>query len=125
MSRVDNKLLKKYSSTGPRYTSYPPATFFDTSFSNDDYVEKLILSNNESPESISVYIHIPFCPQICHFCGCTTETGFTKPFLERYIDALIKEIEFVSKKIESKRKLTQVHWEEVRQMPYHINLLKE
>ena len=110
MSRVDNKLLKKYSSTGPRYTSYPPATFFDTSFSNDDYVEKLILSNNESPESISVYIHIPFCPQICHFCGCTTETGFTKPFLERYIDALIKEIEFVSKKIESKRKLTQVHW---------------
>ena len=110
MSKVDEKLLKKYSSTGPRYTSYPPATFFDTNFSNEDYVEKLILSNSESPESVSVYIHIPFCPQICHFCGCTTETGFTKPFLERYIDALIKEIEFVSKKIDSKRKLTQVHW---------------
>ena len=110
MSKVDKKLLEKYSSTGPRYTSYPPATFFDTNFSNEDYVEKLILSNNESPESVSVYIHIPFCPQICHFCGCTTETGFTKPFLERYIDALIKEIEFVSKKIDSKRKLTQVHW---------------
>ena len=110
MSKVDKKLLEKYSSTGPRYTSYPPATFFDTNFSNEDYVEKLILSNSESPESVSVYIHIPFCPQICHFCGCTTETGFTKPFLERYIDALIKEIEFVSKKIDSKRKLTQVHW---------------
>ena len=110
MSKVDKKLLEKYSSTGPRYTSYPPATFFDTKFSNEDYVEKLILSNNESPESVSVYIHIPFCPQICHFCGCTTETGFTKPFLERYIDALIKEIEFVSKKIDKKRKVTQVHW---------------
>jgi oxygen-independent coproporphyrinogen-3 oxidase len=57
-----------------------------------------------------VYIHIPFCPQICHFCGCTTETGFTKPFLERYIDALIKEIDYVSKKIDSTRILTQVHW---------------
>ena len=36
--------------------------------------------------------------------------NFTKPFLERYIDALIKEIEYVSKKIDSKRILTQVHW---------------
>ena len=32
MNRVNEKLLKKYSSTGPRYTSYPPATFFDTKF---------------------------------------------------------------------------------------------
>ena len=103
MDRIKEKLLKKYSTTGPRYTSYPPATFFDTNFTNDEYEEKLIQSNNEYPQSISVYIHIPFCPQICHFCGCTTETGFTKPFLERYIDALIKEIEYVSKKIDSKR----------------------
>ena len=110
MDRINEKLLKKYSTTGPRYTSYPPATFFDTNFTNDEYENKLIQSNNEYPQSISVYIHIPFCPQICHFCGCTTETGFTKPFLERYIDALIKEIEYVSKKIDSKRILTQVHW---------------
>ena len=110
MSIVNEKLLKKYSSTGPRYTSYPPATFFDTKFTNEQYQEKLIESNKESPENISVYIHIPFCPQICHFCGCTTETGFTKPFLERYIDALIKEIVYISKKIDKKRTLTQVHW---------------
>ena len=108
--KINEKLLKKYSSTGPRYTSYPPATFFDTNFTNDDFEEKLIVSNNEFPQNISVYIHIPFCPQICHFCGCTTETGFTKPFLERYIDALIKEIDYVSKKIDSTRILTQVHW---------------
>ena len=110
MDKINEKLLNKYSTTGPRYTSYPPATFFDTNFTNNEYEEKLIQSNDEFPQSISVYIHIPFCPQICHFCGCTTETGFTKPFLERYIDALIKEIEYVSKKIDSKRILTQVHW---------------
>ena len=56
MSKVDEKLLEKYSSTGPRYTSYPPATFFDTNFSNEDYVEKLILSNNESPELSLIHI---------------------------------------------------------------------
>ena len=108
--RVDENLIKKYSKTGPRYTSYPPATFFDDSFSNVDFEKKIIQSNNENPQNISVYIHIPFCPQICHFCGCTTESGFTKPFLERYVDAVIKEIGYVSNLINKNRKLTQVHW---------------
>ena len=104
------ELLKKYNQSGPRYTSYPPATFFDSKFSNSDHERHIIQSNFETPENISIYIHIPFCPQICHFCGCTTESGYTKPFLERYVDALIKEIEYVAKKINKKRKVTQVHW---------------
>ena len=108
--RVSDKLIEKYSKSGPRYTSYPPATFFDSNFSNEDFKKKIIESNNENPQNISVYIHIPFCPQICHFCGCTTESGFTKPFLERYVDAVIKEIDYVGKLINKKRKLTQVHW---------------
>ena len=102
-------LIKKYNEAGPRYTSYPPATFFNEYFKNEDYLESFEKSNYEKPENISIYVHVPFCPQICHFCGCTTETGFSRPFLERYIDAVIKEIEFVSSKIHSSRKLTQVH----------------
>ena len=107
---TDKRLVKKYNEAGPRYTSYPPATFFNEHFGNDDYINSVKLSNNERPESVSVYVHVPFCPQICHFCGCTTETGFSRPFLERYIDAVVKEIEFVSSKIDNSRKLTQVHW---------------
>jgi oxygen-independent coproporphyrinogen-3 oxidase len=75
-----------------------------------DLKNSIILSNDEDPQSISVYIHIPFCPQLCHFCGCTTETGFTKPFLHKYVDAIIKEIKLVAKDINPNRKLTQVHW---------------
>lgn len=104
------ELLIKYNESGPRYTSYPPATFFDSKFSNSDHERYVIESNNENPSNISIYIHIPFCPQICHFCGCTTESGYTKPFLERYVDAVIKEINHVAKKIDKKRKVTQVHW---------------
>ena len=107
---VNKNFLKKYNISGPRYTSYPPATFFNNDFNNKEYLKSVLKSNNEKPESISIYIHIPFCPQICHFCGCTTETGFTKPFLERYVDAVIKEIDFMSNKIDTSRKLTQVHW---------------
>ena len=108
--KIDNKFLKKYNKSGPRYTSYPPATFFSPEYKNEDLKNSVILSNKENPQNISVYIHIPFCPQLCHFCGCTTETGFTKPFLHRYVDAIIKEIKLVAKEIDPNRKLTQVHW---------------
>ena len=108
--KIDNKLLNKYNKKGPRYTSYPPATHFSEKYDDKDFINSVIKSNNENPQNVSIYIHIPFCPQICHFCGCTTESGFTKPFLERYVDALIKEIEFVSKYINNDRKLTQIHW---------------
>jgi oxygen-independent coproporphyrinogen-3 oxidase len=108
--KINNKFLKKYNKSGPRYTSYPPATFFSSKYKNIDLKKSVILSNSEDPQNISVYIHIPFCPQLCHFCGCTTETGFTKPFLHRYVDAIIKEIKLVAKDISPNRKLTQVHW---------------
>lgn len=108
--KVDSNFLKKYNKSGPRYTSYPPATFFSEEYTNIDLKESVVLSNNENPSSISIYIHIPFCPQICHFCGCTTESGYTKPFLERYVDAVIKEIELVAKDIDKNRILTQIHW---------------
>ena len=107
---INQKLLEKYNKKGPRYTSYPPATHFSENYDDKDFINSVIKSNNENPQNVSVYIHIPFCPQICHFCGCTTESGFTKPFLERYVDALVKEIEFVSKYINNDRKLTQIHW---------------
>ena len=107
---INQKLLEKFNRKGPRYTSYPPATHFSENYDDKDFINSVINSNNENPQNVSVYIHIPFCPQICHFCGCTTESGFTKPFLERYIDALVKEIEFVSKYIKDNRKLTQIHW---------------
>ena len=52
------ELLKKYNQSGPRYTSYPPATFFDSKFSNSDHERHIIQSNFETPENISIYIHI-------------------------------------------------------------------
>ncbi len=102
--------IKKYDKPGPRYTSYPPATFFNNNYKNSNYKESLIRSNNDSPKSISIYIHIPFCPQRCHFCGCNTVIGKSKSFIERYIDALLIEIKTVSDLLDKNRLVTQIHW---------------
>ena len=51
--RVDENLINKYSKTGPRYTSYPPATFFDDSFSNLDFEKKLF---NQTMKIHKIYL---------------------------------------------------------------------
>jgi len=107
---VSNEFLNKYNVSGPRYTSYPPANFFNTEFTASDYVKEIEASNNQTPKNISLYIHIPFCPQRCHFCGCTTVIAQKKSIVEKYIDAIKKEISNVSSHLDLKRKVTQIHW---------------
>ena len=108
---INSEFLDKHNVSGPRYTSYPPANFFHTGFTSENYKKDLIASNSQHPENISLYIHIPFCPQRCHFCGCNTDAGQKKPVVERYINAVIREIESVSAHLDTKnRKVTQIHW---------------
>ena len=108
--QIDTKLIKKYNKPGPRYTSYPPANYFTEEFTKNDYIQMVKDSNNEWPSNISLYIHIPFCPQICYFCGCNTNLMPGKSEIERYINNVKKEIRFVAENLDKSRKVTQIHW---------------
>ncbi|MCF6366350.1 MAG: oxygen-independent coproporphyrinogen III oxidase [Bacteroidales bacterium] len=103
-------LLIKYNQPGPRYTSYPPANFFTQEFTENDYKRALKNSNGEKPESISLYFHVPFCSKMCHFCGCNTELLDNKSVLEKYFDALVKEIDTIGQTLSKSRSVTQIHW---------------
>ena len=107
---IDNKLLEKYNVAVPRYTSYPPANFFTTDFNNESYIKALDDSNNEEPQNISIYIHIPFCPKICYYCGCNTHLTRSTDKMREYVDALKKEILMVKSHLDPARKVAQVHW---------------
>lgn len=104
-------LLLKYNRPGPRYTSYPPANFFSSDFKDTDFIKILDESNTKGSENISIYIHIPFCSQRCHFCGCNTTLFESDEIISNYIDCLIKEIKSVAQHLDTKnRKVSQVHW---------------
>lgn len=103
-------IIKKYNKPGPRYTSYPPATFFHTSFSANDYKRHIIKSNTEQADNISFYVHIPFCSKMCYFCGCNTSALRGEDTVRRYINAVIKEIETVAALLDKNRKISQIHW---------------
>jgi oxygen-independent coproporphyrinogen-3 oxidase len=107
---ISKEFLQKYNVSGPRYTSYPPANFFNQGFTASDYVKQLVESNLQQPNNISLYIHIPFCPKRCHFCGCSTVIAQRKIIVERYIQALKSEITRVASLLDGSRRVTQIHW---------------
>ena len=108
--KIPEHLIQKYNIPVPRYTSYPPANYFHENFRPDDYINAVIKSNSEWPENISIYIHIPFCSRLCHFCGCNTRFTRDREKMRRYTEAVKKEILMVAKLLDPKRRVSQVHW---------------
>jgi oxygen-independent coproporphyrinogen III oxidase len=108
--KIPENLIQKYNVPVPRYTSYPPANYFHENFGPEDYIKAIEASNSEWPENISLYIHIPFCSKMCHFCGCNTQYTRDKGKMGRYVEAVKKEIRMVKKLLDPSRKVSQVHW---------------
>lgn len=103
----DASLVSKYNLAGPRYTSYPTALEFSDDYQLNDYLDCL---NNVAPEkSLSLYIHIPFCQNICYYCACNKVVTKDRSKSEQYVDSLIKEIQLVGQQLNTKV-LRQIHW---------------
>ncbi len=80
---MDKELIEKYNVSVPRYTSYPPANYF-TTFDQEMYLEAIAESNRARQNNISFYIHMPFCRQLCHYCGCNSyPMQLSKPCITR------------------------------------------
>ncbi|MBN8816237.1 MAG: oxygen-independent coproporphyrinogen III oxidase [Sphingomonas sp.] len=78
----------------PRYTSYPTAVEFSGQVGPDQYAAAL--HRLSAADHVSLYLHIPYCHQICWYCGCNTGAAGRTSRLEIYVDALIAEIALVA-----------------------------
>ncbi len=107
---IPRELLEKYNQSLPRYTSYPPANYFNNDIDSDGYKQLLLASNGKEPDNISLYVHIPFCHKICFYCGCNSVKYPKINIVDSYVDALIKEIRMVRATLDPSRKVSQLHY---------------
>ena len=68
VGQITDAVLEKYNRPGPRYTSYPTAPVWKDDFSSDD-LENYYMLAEEAGTPLSLYMHIPFCENLCLFCA--------------------------------------------------------
>ena len=127
--RWDSDLIHRYDLAGPRYTSYPTAVQFNSQVSPFDLLHAL-RESRKALRPLSLYVHVPFCANICYYCACnkviTKDRGRAQPYLQR----LEQEIQLIACHLDPKQKVEQLHFgggtptflshDELRQLMGHL-----
>jgi oxygen-independent coproporphyrinogen-3 oxidase len=91
----------------PRYTSYPTAPHFGPAI--DAKIYGAWLESLSGAATLSVYLHVPFCQQLCNYCGCNTKAVRQSAPVEAYAAVLAREVDLVAART-GRRRVSHLHW---------------
>ncbi len=92
----------------PRYTSFPSALHFDEQVAAADYSQRL--GEVGLYEPLSIYVHIPFCRQMCWYCGCNMRVENDYGRALRYVRALSQELHLIGDALRGAGRTRAVHF---------------
>lgn len=87
------ELLRRFDVSAPRYTSYPTADRFVEAFdygSLESWLHARGAASRATP--LSLYVHVPFCQSLCHYCACNKIITRDKSKGTAYLTDLAQEI---------------------------------
>lgn len=97
-------LLERYGAAAPRYTSYPSAVQFKP------WTGPHPLEQVEGRQSVSIYIHIPFCRSLCTYCGCMMRVAHSDNVIEDYLGVLETEVSLAGKLSAGRLSAKHIHF---------------
>jgi oxygen-independent coproporphyrinogen-3 oxidase len=107
----DSSLVSRFDRSGPRYTSYPTADRFVEAFGPEQYrtwAERRNIGGIHRP--LALYVHLPFCRDICYYCACNKFVTRDPAKSARYLDYLGREIELQAGLFQDDLRVAQMHW---------------
>jgi oxygen-independent coproporphyrinogen III oxidase len=84
-------LISKYDVPTPRYTSYPTVPYWDNEAITEKEWTFFVRKSFAESKNISLYLHLPFCEELCTYCGCNKRITVNHGVESPYISALLKE----------------------------------
>jgi oxygen-independent coproporphyrinogen III oxidase len=106
--RLTPEQLQTLDVTAPRYTSYPTVPEWTDTFGAEDHTRALEVAGRAGAP-LSLYVHIPFCREMCTYCGCHVIVSRDGRRAEPYLAALRAELALVSRKLGNGISLDRIH----------------
>ncbi|MDX1497749.1 MAG: oxygen-independent coproporphyrinogen III oxidase [Salinisphaeraceae bacterium] len=107
--QMNKELMADLDRSGPRYTSYPSANLFGHYFGPQDLLNALEQSNTAPARSLALYLHLPFCQQLCYYCGCTKIVTQNADKIKAYLPTVYREADLFAAAIDPEREVRQIH----------------
>ncbi|MFN3546344.1 MAG: oxygen-independent coproporphyrinogen III oxidase [Mesorhizobium sp.] len=92
----------------PRYTSYPTAPHFHSGVTGEA-VREWIAAIPDG-DTLSLYLHVPFCDRLCWFCACHTKQTRQYDPVAAYVTSLCREIETVGSLVAGRAGVGAIHF---------------
>lgn len=105
---MDRTLLERYDKRVPRYTSYPTAPHFHPGIDAATYARWLAAVEKNTP--LSLYFHVPFCREMCWYCGCHTKVVRRYEPVGEYATTMADEVTLIGGMLEARPPVTHMHW---------------
>ena len=107
----DADLIRRYDRAGPRYTSYPTADRFVGAFDETAYRTGAARRNIGGVDRpLALYVHLPFCRDVCFYCGCNKIVTRNAEKAAGYLAHLGREIDLQAELFREDPRVTRMHW---------------
>ncbi|WP_242469281.1 oxygen-independent coproporphyrinogen III oxidase [Rhabdochromatium marinum] len=106
---ISPDLLTRFSRFDRPGMPVPAPDVWSENFTEEDYRQALNGIGQHPDATLALYLHIPFCPGRCLYCGCNTTVTHNSQRIDSYLDALEREINMVAAAVATGRDVLQLH----------------
>jgi oxygen-independent coproporphyrinogen-3 oxidase len=104
------QLLNKYDVPTPRYTSYPTVPYWNFSLFDENKWRKAVINRFKAEDgALCLYIHLPFCENLCTFCACNKRITKNHAVEDPYISTVLKEWKMYREMLPGKPIIKEIH----------------
>jgi oxygen-independent coproporphyrinogen III oxidase len=103
-------LLNKYDLPLPRYTSYPTVPYWEKdTITSKNWAESVVETFKKEKGELCIYIHLPFCENLCTFCACNKRITTNHKVEEPYLVTVLKEWEMYRELLPTAPVIREIH----------------
>lgn len=106
---MDKQMLKKYQIPTPRYTSYPTVPYWEEGEPDVASWQSEIGLQVAAGLPVGLYIHLPFCENLCTYCGCHKRITKNHDVESPYINALVGEWDLYKQLFDRPAQIQSLH----------------